>query len=120
MLFRSPGDLEPLLEEIGKTYLPYLCANVEAVSKNQSFFEFQSDDMHFLKARYSQYRVWCLKELQDKYNQIPEDGKEETRKLLTKYGCWEPLWRYQDLPMNASQEERLPFWADRKMIGVNE
>ena len=115
-----PGDLEPLLEEIGKTYLPYLCANVEAVSKNQSFFEFHSDDMNFLKARYSQYRVWCLKELQDKYHQIPEDRKEETRKLLTKYGCWEPLWRYQDLPMNASQEGKLPFWADRKMIGVNE
>ena len=39
--------------------------------------------MHFLKARYSQYRVWCLKELQDKYHQIPQDKKEETRKLLT-------------------------------------
>ena len=95
-------------------------ANVDAVSKNQSFFEFQSDDMHFVKARYSQYRVWCLKQLQDKFHQIPESRKEKTRKLLTKYGCWEPLWRYQDLPMDTSQEEKLPFWADRKMIGVNE
>ena len=115
-----PDDLEPILEEIGKTYLPYLCANVDAVSNNQSFFEFQSDDMHFLKARYSQYRVWCLKELQDKYHQIPQDKKKETRKLLTRHGCWEPLWKYQDLPMDTSQEEKLPFWADRKMIGINE
>ncbi len=51
---------------------------------------------------------------------MPQDKKEETRKLPSKYECWEPLWRYQDLPMDTAQEEKLPFWADRKMIGVNE
>jgi len=24
------------------------------------------------------------------------------------------------LPLNSKQEAKLPFWADRKMIGVNE
>jgi glutathione S-transferase len=115
-----PDDLNPLLNDIGKIYLPYLCANVDAVSKNKKLFEFQSDEMHFVDARYSQYRVWCLKQLQEKYDQANEDQKEDIKVMLTKHGCWDPLWKYQDLPMKSSQEEKLPFWGERKMIGVNE
>jgi glutathione S-transferase len=115
-----PNDLSPLLNEIGKIYLPYLCANVDAVSKNKRRFEFKSDEMHFVGARYSQYRVWCLKQLQEKYHQLHENQKEDIKVMLSEHGCWEPLWRHQDLPMKGSQEEKLPFWADRKMIGINE
>ena len=115
-----PNDLSPLLNEIGKIYLPYLCANVDAVSKNKRRFEFKSDEMHFVGARYSQYRVWCLKQLQEKYHQLHENQKEAIKAMLSEHGCWEPLWRHQDLPMKGSQEEKLPFWADRKMIGINE
>ena len=106
--------------EIGKVYLPYLCTNVDAVINRKRFFEFKSDDIHISNARYSQYRVWCLKKLQDKYLSIPEEHKEDVKLMLKEFNCWEPLWRYTNLPMNNSQEERLPFWADRKMIGVNE
>ena len=116
----TPGDLEPVLYEIGKVYLPYLCANVDAIFNGKKFFEFQSGDMNILNARYSQYRVWCLKKLQDKYLSIPEEHKEDVKQMLQEFDCWEPLWRYTNLPMNDSQEEKLPFWADRKMIGVNE
>ena len=116
----APSDLKPILYEIGKVYLPYLCANVDAIFNGEKFFEFQSGDVHMLNARYSQYRVWCLKKLQDKYLSIPEEHKEDVKLMLKEFNCWEPLWRYTNLPMNDSQEERLPFWADRKMIGVNE
>ena len=58
--------------------------------------------------------------MSEKKQETEEKTKEKTRKMLTKYGCWEPLWRHQDLPMDTSQEEKLPFWADRKMIGVYE
>lgn len=119
-LQETPVDLAPLLTEIGNTYLPYLCANTDAVRKEKKFFEFKAGEMHFLNARYSQYRVWCLKQLQDKYNLIPEQKKNDVKKMLIEFKCWEPLWRFQNLPMEDSQEENLPFWAERKMIGVNE
>jgi len=33
-----PDDLEPLFQQIGSTYLPYLCANVDAVRTNKKPF----------------------------------------------------------------------------------
>ena len=70
-----PDDLEPILYEIGNTYLPYLSANVEAVKKQKKFFDFKSEGMHFKNARYSQYRVWCLNEIQNLYRQLPDKPK---------------------------------------------
>ena len=115
-----PGDLDPLLEEIGGIYLPYLCKNVQAVKSKKKYFEFSSGELNIRKARFSQYRVWCLKELQKKFCSLPEDDQSKVEQMLRKYDCWEPLWMHKELPLEVMQEERLPFWADRKMIGVNE
>jgi hypothetical protein len=115
-----PEDFEPLLYEIGNTYLPYLSANVEAVKKQKRFFDFKSEEMHFKNARYSQYRVWCLKEIQNLYKQLPEKPKRDIKKTLEKFHCWKPLWEQSDLPLDNKQEKKLPFWADRKMLGVYE
>ena len=115
-----PDDLEPLLYEIGNTYLPYLSANVEAVKKQKKFFDFKSEEMHFKNARYSQYRVWCLQEIQNLYKQLPEKPKKDIKKTLEKFHCWKPLWEQSDLPLDNKQEKKLPFWADRKMLGVYE
>jgi len=115
-----PSDMNPLLEEIGKVYLPYLCKNVDAVKCDNKYFEFRSGDLHIRKARYSQYRVWCLKELQKKYYSLVKEDQSKVEQILRKFSCWEPLWMQKDLPLEINQEERLPFWADRKMIGVNE
>jgi glutathione S-transferase len=115
-----PDDLEPLLYEIGNTYLPYLCSNVSAIKKQKKFFDFSSGEMHFKNARYSQYRIWCLKELQDQYKLLPEESKREGKKILKKFKCWTPLWEHKDLLINSKQEKKLPFWADRKMLGVYE
>ena len=115
-----PGDLDPLLEEIGGIYLPYLCKNVQAVKSKKKYFEFSSGELNIRKARFSQYRVWCLKELQKKFCSLPEDDQSKVEQMLRKYDCWEPLWMHKELPLEVMQEEGLPFWADRKMIGVNE
>ncbi len=40
------------------------------------------------------------------------------RTLLQQHGCWEPLWRHQQLPIDAALCSRLPFRADAKMIDV--
>ncbi len=115
-----PADLNPLLEEIGRVYLPYLCKNVDAVQSGKKYFEFKSGKLNIRKARFSQYRVWCLKELQEKFCSLSEDDQSSVEQMLRKFDCWEPLWMHKELPLEVNQEEKLPFWADRKMIGVNE
>ena len=115
-----PKELEPLFIEIGKVYLPYLSANVDAVKKNKTKFDFKFGNVFLKNARYSLYRVWCLKELRDRYSKLEEKEKTQVEILLKKFGCWEPLWRDKNLPLMDNQEEELPFRADRKMLGVNE
>jgi glutathione S-transferase len=115
-----PADLDPLLEEIGRVYLPYLCKNVEAVQSSKKYFEFRTGELNIRKARFSQYRVWCLKELREKFYSLSKDDQTSVEQMLRKFDCWEPLWMHKKLPLESKQEEKLPFWADRKMIGVNE
>ena len=66
------------------------------------------------------YRVWCLQELRDQFNAMPDAAREETQALLERHHCWEPLWRQAELPLLPDQEAGLPFRADTKMVGVNE
>jgi hypothetical protein len=115
-----PKDLEPLFREIGEVYLPYLSANVDAVKQSKTKFDFKFGNVYLKNARYSLYRVWCLKELRDRFTKLSEEDKTQVEILLKDFGCWEPLWRDKDLPLMDNQEEELPFRADRKMLGVNE
>ena len=100
--------------------MPYLSANVDAVKQNKTKFDFKFGNVFLKNARYSLYRVWCLKELRDRYSKLEEKEKIQVEILLKKFGCWEPLWRDKNLPLMDNQEEELPFRADRKMLGVNE
>ena len=112
--------MEPLFREIGEVYLPYLSANVDAVKQSKTKFDFKFGNVYLKNARYSLYRVWCLKELRDRFTKLSEEDKTQVEILLKEFGCWEPLWRDKNLPLMDNQEEELPFKADRKMLGVNE
>ncbi|HEB28311.1 MAG TPA: glutathione S-transferase family protein [Porticoccus sp.] len=115
-----PDDLGPLLDDIGKSYLPYMNANVEAVASGKKRFDTVVDGVDYRGARYSRYRVWCLQELRSQFSALPADTQAEAQKLLEKHGCWQPLWQQQDLPLLPDQEQGLPFKGSTKMVGVNE
>ena len=115
-----PDDLGPLLDDIGESYLPYLCANVEAVAAGRQRFDVSVGGVDYRGARFSRYRVWCLQELRDQFNAMPDAARTETQALLERHHCWEPLWRQDELPLLPDQEAGLPFRADTKMVGVNE
>ena len=100
--------------------MPYLSANVDAVKQKKNKFDFKFGNVLLKDARYSLYRVWCLKEIRDRFSRLSGENKNQVEILLKKYECWEPLWRDKNLPLMDNQEEGLPFKADRKMIGVNE
>ena len=115
-----PDDLGSLLDDIGAAYLPYLCANVDAVADETPRFDVAIGGVVYRRARYSRYRVWCLQELRSHYLALPDQAQTTVRVLLERHGCWEPLWRHQHLPLLPRQEDGLPFKGDTKMVGVNE
>ena len=71
-----PDDLLPLLSDIGAEYLPYLSANAQAVNRGHKRFDVQVNGIEYKKARYSQYRVWCLAQLRMRLLQLPEDTRK--------------------------------------------
>jgi hypothetical protein len=105
---------------MGRGYLPYLSANVEAVRLGSKRFTVEVDGIRFEGARYSRYRVWCLKQLREHFDALPVDIQVDAEALLKSTGCWEPLWCARDLPLLEGQEQGLPFRGDTKMVGVNE
>lgn len=113
-----PPDWGSILDEIGNAYLPYLCANNEAVSAGQRRFDAEIDGVQYRGARWSLYRVWCLQRLRDHFNALSETDRNLARKLLEQHNCWEPLWRHAVLPMEDDLCSKLPFWVDAKMIDV--
>jgi glutathione S-transferase len=115
-----PADLGPLLDDIGSAYLPYLCANAEAVARGSARFDVTIAGVSYRGARHSRYRVWCLQQLRAHYQQLPGDAQVAARELLERHGCWEPLWRNPSLPLLPGQDQDLPFRATTKMLAVND
>ncbi len=113
-----PSDWEPLLSEIGTSYLPYLCANVDAVEQGNKRFNVEVGGVSYRGAIWSPYRVWCLAQLRSHFNSLAPGQQETARALLTKSGCWEPLWHHNELPIEKEFCSKLPFHADAKMIDI--
>ena len=113
-----PDDWGPLLDEIGDQYLPYLCANVDAVSQRRQRFDTTIGGVRYQGARWSPYRVWCLKRLREHFSELTAANQTAARTILEQHRCWEPLWRHQDLPLAEGFCGELPFHADAKMIDV--
>jgi glutathione S-transferase len=113
-----PGDWGPVLSDIGRDYLPYLCANIDAVAAGKRRFDAQIGDVHYRKARSSRYRVWCLQQLREHFNALSQENQGEARQLLEVHACWEPMWRHTTLPIDTQVCAQLPFYSKDKMIDV--
>jgi hypothetical protein len=114
-----PQDWGPILDDIGSHYIPYLCANAEAVAAGNKRFDATIAGVEYRDARYSKYRVWCLQQLRDEFAALPPPASVASRQLLETHGIWEPLWRLPQLDASARLNQSLPFRADNKMLGVN-
>ena len=113
-----PSDWGPILDDIGGHYLPYLCANIDAVSAGEKRFDARIGGVHYRRARSSRYRVWCLAQLRSHFNSLPPADQKNARELLELHHCWEPMWRHADLPIGAGVCDQLPFFNADKMIDV--
>ena len=115
-----PGDWGPILNEIGEHYLPYLNANVDAVAAGQKRFDCEVGSVRYRRARWSKYRVWCLQQLREHLKALGPNDQAAAQALLEQHGCWQPLWRHAELPIDAGVCSQLPFHVDAKMIDVYE
>lgn len=104
-----PQDWEPLLEDMGQTYLPYLCANAEAWRSGQRRHDAKIQGVHYRALPVSQYRVWCLERLRAHYEALAEEPRATARALLERCGCWEPLWRTDPVESHYDSLEQVPF-----------
>ncbi len=88
-----PDDLLPLLKELGETHLEALCANAKAWADGEKRHDAEIQTVHYRDLPTSQYRVWCLEELQRRYRQLDEEAQASVSGLLKSQGCLEPLLR---------------------------
>ena len=104
-----PDDWGPLLDDIGASYLPYLCANAEAWKAGRRRFDVALDGTTYERLPTSRYRVWCLERLRSHADGLAAPAREATRAVLQPHGCWEPLWRVDAPGSRYDPEARVPF-----------
>ena len=117
-LSEMPADWTPILEAIGRAYLPYLNANVRAVRSGARQINETIDGVPYRGGRISRYRIWCLQQLREAYEALEGAVAEDVRNTLEATGVWGPLWEEKDLPISDDLCAQLPFHVDAKMIEV--
>ena len=111
-----PADWDGWLQDIGRNYLPYLCANADAVAAGQSHFSPNVDGATYHKAIVSPYRVWTLGCLRAAYEALPPELKPDVQARLERCGCWEPLWRSALPDVDVNRDCTPPFGTNAKML----
>jgi hypothetical protein len=75
-----------LLNEIGRTYAPFLIANAQAFSEGKTELETTIDDQQWIQPVFP-YQVKCLQSLQLEKQKMTKDGQEALKEVLTGTGC---------------------------------
>ena len=104
-----PGDLLPLLKEIGETHLQALCANAAAFADGKDRYDVDIQGTPYTGLPVSQYRVWCLEMLRKRYAALGENTRSDLSKVLEEQGCLEPLLRIPDARSGYDPEGKVPF-----------
>jgi glutathione S-transferase len=117
LLDAVPDDWRPILEDVGRCYLPYLNANARAFRDGHETYEVEIEGCHY-RLPVHRYRVWCLERLQQLFRALPEDAAAGARTLLEETGCLAPLLDVS-VPSGFDPDKLAPFfdparvWAPR-------
>jgi hypothetical protein len=75
-----PGGLAPILDEIGRCYLPYLEANAAAHAQGQKRVRWSCEGTAYDTPVHA-YRVQCLQTLKTVFGELEADGRAEVLRL---------------------------------------
>jgi glutathione S-transferase len=111
-----PADLSPLFREVGETHLEALCANAQAHRFGARKHDLTVQGCTYRRVPTSAYRVWCLEQLRAKFERLPADAATTVREVLEAHGCWEPLWRVEDIDSGHDPAGLAPFCQTTRMV----
>ena len=112
-----PDDLDPIMRDIGAAYLPYLADNARAHAVGLETFDTVIEGVPY-KLRTHRYRVWCLDQLQRRFELLPDTAAAAVQSRLERVGAWAPLWAVSHPRSGFDPLDRLPFmtaasaWSD--------
>jgi len=111
-----PDDWGPILDEIGETHLEALAANAAAYSAGAKHHDLTVQGTTYPRIPTSPYRPWCLLQLQREYERLEPAAAEEVRGILSRHGCWEPLWRLTGFCCDHDPAGTAPFCRATRMV----
>ncbi|MEM1402742.1 MAG: glutathione S-transferase family protein [Pseudomonadota bacterium] len=109
LLSSLPEDLTTTLEDISSGYLPYLNANARAWQAGSKRFDPVMQSVQYRSVPVSQYRVWCLEELQRRGRELSESAQRELKALPGAAECWEALFEIAQPGSKYEEGEHAPF-----------
>lgn len=77
---------QPLWRRIAGDYLPYLCANADAFDAGKKRFDFKGRAHNFPRTKTTDYRVWCLQQLQREFQALGLEHQQRVLGLFTDAG----------------------------------
>lgn len=113
-----PADILPLLREIGDTHLQNLVANTRAWQQGSQQYDVKIQGRQYTDLPVSQYRSWCLEQLQHRFMQLTAETKASLRPVLEQQRCWQPLWEIREPRSSYDPDRRAPFGVGLKVYPV--
>ena len=111
-----PDDVLPLIEEIGRTHLPALNANAEAVKAGQNRHAMQLEGVAYHNLPSSAYRLWCLSELHRHYHALPTQDRQTVDAILEKTGALSAFRLLDGIESDYNRQAGAPFGASSKAV----
>ncbi len=111
-----PADLGGLLDEIGQTHLPALAANARAHSDRRDTHGLTVQGVAYRELPTSQYRVWVLEQLRERFEALPDRARGPLEQLLRAHGCWEAIWQPPRIDSGHDPEGTAPFCRASRMV----
>ncbi len=115
--FSHPG-WKSVLEDICRTYLPYLHKNALVWRSGERRFDFDTQGVVYPALPVVHYRVWCREELQRCFQELQEGAKEEVHRYLDSFGGLEPLLEEGTIRSGIDREFVLPLEQRERPLGL--
>jgi glutathione S-transferase len=109
LVTRLPDDLAPIFEDTTNGYLPYLNANALAWQKGMERFDPVIQGIQYREVPVSQYRVWCLEQLQQRLQELPKECHTAIATHTALQSCFGPLRELEAHRSRYDENEQVPF-----------